>query len=745
MQTKRKEKGFFVFIYEFFWIILILICSSLFSLAHGKQEVKSDKESGSSPKDYISEQFLQEIATVYTSEDGLPESVYSEILHDKSGNIIAISSKGKFIYEGEEWNRFSKSLSKPIESNKNSDRTKLSRVEYQQKIYVGRKKGLFRKGKNRDGWIELFPADSNYSWSLSDVNVLEVDSKERLWFGSDQGVGYLDNGQWHLFTGNEGLPYKSFTCIAAATNGDIWFGTTKGAIRTDGKNFHYRFSRRWLPDDHVNDIMVQEDGTVWLATNKGISRISYKPLTLKEKAHVFTRQVETRHTRMGFIAPNRLKEPYNVESWEPSISDNDGLKTARYGAAQAFRYAVTGSSEARKLAKRSFNACKWLVDITHEEGFPARVIIPADWPEPVNEIYDHEHNIRRQKNDPFWKDITPRFVKSEDGNYLWKCDTSSDELSGHYFFYAVYYDLVADTKKEKKIVREVVIDITDHLIRHGYYLQDHDGKPTRWANFSPRFFNSLCGWEQEELNSMQMLSFLKVAYHVTGNEKYRETAEKLRDKYNYHFNALSWPPTDDFAPWDKSLYLLTMYGLLNYEENPKLKVMYRESLENAWLHMRREMSPFVNVTYAALAQEFNQSVDNGLMKEAVTIYDTTKFFKNAKTYARNRKERLYITDSEMEDVMTDVHETLRKFPVDLIQYSIDNTHRLDIVYDPDTDTKETKGWHIVDNKALPIDERLYKYNRSGFNMKSNKNGRSEYPGTLYLLPYYMARYHELIK
>ncbi len=127
-----------------------------------------------------------------------------------------------------------------------------------------------------------------------------------------------------------------------------------------------------------------------------------------------------------------------------------------YGAAQAFRYAVTGSPEAKKLAKRSFDACKWLVDITHEKGFPARVIIPLDWREPVNEQYGHEYNIRKQKEDPFWKDITPRFPQSKDGKYLWKCDTSSDELAGHYFFYGIYYDLVADTEEEKGAVKEVV-------------------------------------------------------------------------------------------------------------------------------------------------------------------------------------------------------------------------------------------------------------------------------------------------
>ena len=115
--------------------------------------------------------------------------------------------------------------------------------------------------------------------------------------------------------------------------------------------------------------------------------------------------------------------------------------------------------------------------------------------------------------------------------------------------------MVADTEEEKKLVREVVRDITDHLIRHGFLLRDHDGKPTRWANFSPEFHNSIWGWDQRGLNSMMLLSFLNVAHHVTGDKKYLETAEMLRNKYAYHINAMQskmFFPPDDVVPWDNN-------------------------------------------------------------------------------------------------------------------------------------------------------------------------------------------------
>ena len=706
--------------------------------------------------------FLQEVATVFSQDDELPEAIFSDIQFDKSGHIIAISTEGAFRYDGEKWESYQDPSPDFLKEKKNTDENILAKVEYQEKIYIGREDGLFIQGKKKNKWIEIFPADNNYSWKLTNVNVLQTDSKGRLWFGSNEGVGYFKNGKWKLFTGKEGLPFKYFTCIAGAPDGEIWFGTKKGAIRADGEKFYYRFSRRWMPDDYVNDILVDKDGTTWFATNKGVSRIIFQAMSLEEKGELFTQQVETRHNRMGFIAQNQLKVRYDPDSWEPAISDNDGMYTAMYGSAQAFRYAATGNMEAKKLAKRSFHACKWLVDITHEKGFPARVIIPIDWPEPVNEQYSHEYNLRKQEEDPFWKDINPRFVKSKDGKYLWKCDTSSDELAGHYFFYGIYYDLVADTEEEKTLVREVVGDITDHLIRHGFYLQDHDGKPTRWADFSPDFFNSVWGWDQKGLNSMMMLSFLNVAYHVTGDKKYLETAKMLRDKYNYHISAMlskMYFPPEDVVPWDNNLCLMSMYGLLNYEKDPELIMMYRESLENAWLHISKQKSAFWNILYAAQAQKFNKLVDTG-------IYSTGKYFSEAGNYAEFTAKEFYKTDFKEEDIL----ETLHRLPLDLIGYRMDNRHRLDIVFDPTpgqfvnegwrpvnperpdntfeyaVDHLQKSGWHI-DGKALPIDERCHvRLDRDGFVLDSAEgNGYSEMEGTIFLLPYYMARYYKLIK
>jgi hypothetical protein len=713
-----------------------------------------------------SDVFYQDVATVYTSKDGLPETVISKIILSDTGMPIAISNKGAVILNDGKWISYTGKMHEEKSKTKIQAPTEAGQT-YKMISYLGyqvlaAQNGLYSFDEETKQWHRVLPADHRYSWSLSNVKVMIVDSKNRLWFGSDQGIGYKDKGKWHLFTGMEGLPYKKFTCIEADEKGNVWFGTEKGVFRTDGKSFAYRFSRRWLPNDYVNDMAVQKDGIAWIATNGGISKIESIEMTFEQKADYFTQQVEKRHNRMGFIAHCSLKERYNIDSWTHAISDNDGLYTAMYGAAQAFRYAVTREKEAKELATRSFNACKWLVDITHEKGFPARVIIPVDWPEPVNEQYGREYNKRKQKEDPFWKDISPRFPLSKDGKYRWKCDTSSDELSGHYFYYAIYYDLVAETEAEKEPVREVVRDVTDHLIRHGFLLRDHDGKPTRWANFSPEFFNSIWGWDQRGLNSMMMLSFLNVAWHVTGDKKYLKTAEMLREKHHYHINAMQskmFFPPEDVVPWDNNLCLMSMYGLLNYETDPELIMMYRESLDNSWLHISRQKSAYWNTIYAALAKQFNEKVDSGM-------YNSSNIFPEAKRYAKFTAQQFYKTEYGHEDII----ETLQKIPLDLIGYRMDNRHRLDIEFDPTpgqivnegwrphnperpdntfelaAEQKPNFGWH-VNRRALPIDERCHvRLDRDGFALDATEgSGYSEHEGTFYLLPYYMARYHGIIK
>ena len=685
--------------------------------------------------------YMQDVAIHHGSKDGMPNEKMTSIFLDH-GVPVTTNKTSALKWDGHNWSPIKSQVSKlsltiPIPPANSG--SVLSSVEYQGGYAIGTENGLYMYSAENKKWEEILPQDEKYKWAPYRVAALTVDSKGQLWFGAEQGVGCYNGVKWKLYTGKEGLPFNRFTCAAAGTEGVVWFGTEAGAIRFENNKFFFRFSLRWLPNDFVNDIVVDKDGTAWFATNKGVGQITRRQMTLDEKAAFFTLQTETRNQRMGFIAPNNLRVPYDVSSSTPGISDNDGMYTSMYGAAQAFRYAATGDEEAKRLAERSLTACKWLVDITHEPGFPARVIVPIDWPEPLQDPENsHRMNMAMQKSDPFWKDINPRFVKSKDGKHLWKCDTSSDELAGHYFFYGVYFDLVAKTEAEKRPVREVVAAITDHLIRHNFCLSDHDGKSTRWGNFSPEYCNSIWGWDQRGLNSMMMLSFLNVAKHVTGDTKYDKVAATLREKYHYHINAMhgkEFFPPENVVPWDNNLGLMSFYGLMNYEENPELLIMYRTSLQNSWLQISKQQNAFWNAIYGSLARNFSSKTEEG-------------FFNSGKVFPEAGGFTTQITGEfkKVPPLGEGILETLQRIPLDLIGYEMDNTHRLDVLFDQTPGQKPGMGWGI-NGFALPIEERGHvRQDRDGFALVTQEvgGGNSESEGTFFLLPYYMALYHQLI-
>ena len=73
--------------------------------------------------------------------------------------------------------------------------------------------------------------------------------------------------------------------------------------------------------------------------------------------------------------------------------------------------------------------------------------------------------------------------------------------------------------------------------------------------------------------------------------------------------------------------------------------------------------------------------------------------------------------------------------MDLIDYSIQNSHRQDIELLPPNFRGQTT------RTVLPPDEKpIYKHNTNTFVIDRNGGGRSEASGDIYLLPYWMGRY-----
>ena len=279
-----------------------------------------------------------------------------------------------------------------------------------------------------------------------------------------------------------------------------------------------------------------------------------------------------------------------------------------YGAGECFAYAATADPLARKRARTAFEALRFLGQVTQggahpaPKGFAARTILPADGPDP-NITTDTPERDRRMRatRDKAWKSIEPRWPVSADGKWYWKSDTSSDELDGHYFFYANYFDLVADTPEEKARVRDHVSALTDHLIDHGFQLVDHDGKVTRWGVFNPEKLNHFGEWwEERSLNSLKHArAYLRVAQHITGDAKYDRAARELIDKHGYATNVAiaktnTGPGSGNQS--DDEMAFMNFYCLLKYEPDLNLRQLFGLAFNRRWT-MRFESNPLFNFLY----------------------------------------------------------------------------------------------------------------------------------------------------
>jgi len=601
-------------------------------------------------------------------------------------------------------------------------------------LYVAAKSGLLGYHPQEQRWTPVYPAHGQRSWAPLDVRAVTFDGDGRLWFASPQGVGRRDD-KWTLYTGQDGLPYNDFSAAAPGKGGEVWFGTRMGAIRFDGSTWAYRQGRRWLAHDELRDVAVCPDGHTWFATANGVSVIERRPMTLAAKAQWYEAEIDRYHRRTPYeyVLEVGLSAPGDKSAVRRHDSDNDGLWTSMYGAGECFAYAATRDPQAQKRAQKVFEAMHFLGQVTQggshapPPGYVARTILPTSGPNPNIGRVQRDRQTQQQ-GDRLWKVYEPRWPTSADGKWYWKSDTSSDELDGHYFFYALYYDLVAQTEAEKKRVAQHVKALTDHLIAHDFQLMDHDGRPTRWARYSPKELNFDQNWFVERgLNSLSMLSYLAVCAHVTGDAKYRAIADTLINKHSYLQNLMNMKYQRGIGTGNQSddeMAFMCYYNLIKYEEDPERRSKYAISFWQYWRLEQPEMNPFFNFVFAASCSGLSYADAWGA----------------------------HATDPAG-DWLEDAVFTLKRFPLDRVNWRHTNSHRLDIVrlpeasraFDENEGEFDRRGYRN-NGKVIPVDECYFNHwNRNAWHLDTGGDGRGMGDGAVFLLPYYMGLYHGFIQ
>ncbi len=522
----------------------------------------------------------------------------------------------------------------------------------------------------------------------NDIRDVAVDPYGHWWLATDKGVVVFSDGDgWLHLTGADGVPVEDVRCVRLGGDGSAWFVASIGVFCLKEGKWHYFASRRWLPSDEVRDLAVWNDGTVFVATEAGIAQLWQQPMTLAEKAALFERQVHERHKRFGYVTVRWLERPGDVRSGRVEISDNDGLWTALFVAAECFRYAVAKrvgdeemAAEALSYATESLRALLFLEQVTGRPGFPARAV--------------------RHKSEPEFGIPHPEWHRTPDGEWEWKGDTSSDELVGHFFAYAIAYDLLPDETLRQQIAA-TARRIVDHIIAHGFYLVDVDDKPTTWGVWAPEKLNhDETWWAERGLNSLELLAFLKATHHMTGDRRYEQIYRSLIEQHRYALNTVRQKVVINGITnhSDDELAFLSYYTLLRYETEPQLRRLLLLSLERTWQQERKERCPLWNFIYGAVTGK--------------------------------------PCDAEA------AVQTLQEIPLDLVHWTVRNSHRADVRKDPALG----RFGEEQAEEPLPFTERpLHKWNGNPYRLDGGAGGLVEEDATFFLLPYWLARFHDLLE
>ncbi len=361
---------------------------------------------------------------------------------------------------------------------------------------------------------------------------------------------------------------------------------------------------------------------------------------------------------------------------------------------------------------------------------------------------------------------------------VYKGDTSSDEVIGHLFIYKLAYDILGDEDPElKALIVNTVEKFAQHLVDNGYSLCEATGQPTTWGKYNRTYLHNGQNLGGAPLQSAVLLSALKLASYMTGNQKWEDEYRMMALDPAYEYAKVmtqNWErykmaimeyaaQVSTIIPFllrpfmesktiksvyrmilnysDEEMGMLAYYLLFQMEDDEELLKYYREGIEDWWYSISFSENPLWYYIYqlAYPGETKKDYYGNNILDTAAWALSRHPI--DTRKYLATNANR---DDVKEIDLKTDC--------------GIDGTR--EISYDPnvrrpwfsDSDNEIIRLIGIVLTVgnlrwkvAAPDERALHKFNNSTYKLDSDHSPYAMEGSTTYTLPYWMGRYHGMLK
>lgn len=501
--------------------------------------------------------------------------------------------------------------------------------------------------------------------------------------------------------------------------------------------------------------------TVLAITDFGVSFISTSPLRLSEKADVML-SARGRHDREGITTDTSLDTYADPETYSFHPEDSDSIWTGQYAVASAMRFHVTGSEKDRADAWHTFEAMERLATVTGTRGYVARTLCS---PTERRGGGDHPTIGCGVGGEGGWEDSTAFPVDNDGTGWVWKGDTSSDTVTGHYFAYSVFYDLVADTAEDKARVGALITDITDYIVDNDFFYMDPvTGEPTLWGLWNPDTLNNDPErYGERGGNSLEMLSYLAISYSITGDKKYMESFKFLASDKDVRMSPNSTVEVTEGGGYYRNVLSCKIDDPDedNHSDN-QLDFMAYHTLFYAFYRVDQQLNQLKEKAKFELNGERVDDLKDLTVRHRNLKQMVTPVLPSVQRWwsiVKREHSPLWIAlvagaaGFKVSDWDTkQAIQVLQDYPLDLLDWGIKNSGRWDVKQQPYGDRGDAET--LLMQEVRPAYERIVShYNLNPFKMDSSNDpsvdlfsigGTSELAPTEWLLPYYMMVFYDLI-